>query len=124
MKKAFPWKNGDAVSFPDTESEFVDVGFGVNNGMGMKVAEMTYENIVIVRKWGRGFRLECPYGSEIFNKSFNWGKKSNRKKYISLKEYLDYFGNYSELKYVCTEEELDPTEEMYEQWEKESKEIL
>jgi hypothetical protein len=90
----FPFKNGDVLSFPDTESEYVDVGIGVD----MKVAETPYENLLIVRKCGRGFRFEMEYDrSEVFG---------NRRKFVSTKEYLEYFGNYSDLKFCSSEEDL------------------
>jgi hypothetical protein len=99
----FNYKAGDVLSFEDTDSEYVDVGLG---GENMKVAEYTYPNIVIVRKCGRGHRLELEYNySEIFKKYPGKGK-FDQKKYISLKEFIDYFGTFNELKYECTEEEL------------------
>lgn len=97
MKPNFPFKDKDVVSFPDTETETVDVGIGVD----MPVAQTEYQNLLIVRKCGRGFRLELEYGnSEVF-----CNRRGNRK-FISTKDYLGYFGDYSDLKFCCVEEDL------------------
>lgn len=96
LKPDFPFKNKDVLSFPDQYSEYVDVGIGM-----MKVAETPYDNLVIVRKHGRGFRLQLEYeSSEVFSFRKN-------KKFISLVEYLNYFGDYSDLKWECREEDLN-----------------
>ena len=92
VMKDFKFEHGDVLSFPDTDSEYVDVGWGPN----YKVAETSYDNLVTVCKCGRGFRLKlldfCD--SEVFRR---YGKFKNR--FISLKEYLDYFGNFNDLQY-------------------------
>lgn len=96
----FPYKQGDILSFEDTDSTYVDVGFGEHNGV--KVHEEKYPNIVIVRKWGKGLRLELDkWGmSELFVK-YDWKSKQ----YISLNEFWDYFGTWNKLTYLMTEEE-------------------
>lgn len=97
----FPFKNNDVVSFPDTDSEYVDVGIGP----GMKVAETPYLNLLIVHKCGRGYRFELEYTySEVFRRT------KNGNKFITNKEYLNYFGDYSDMKYVCKKEDLELTE--------------
>lgn len=110
-KEKFPFKHGDVVSFEDTDSEYVDVGFGVH--CGVKVAEAKYENVAVVRKWGRGFRLELDgYGSETFST-----RRVGDKSYVSLRDVLDYFGDYSSLKYIGKEEDINrPFSEIEEKW--------
>ncbi len=101
----FPFEDKDIVSFPDTDSEYVDVGLG---GCNLKVAESKYDNLLIVHKCGRGFRFEMEYTeSEVFGRYLNSKfTNKNKRKYISLKEYLEEFGDYSDLKYVCKQKEL------------------
>jgi len=99
-KLVFPFKHNDVISFPDTETEYVDVGLGM--GCSMPVAQTTYPNLLIVHKWGRGFRLELDGYSETFRKY----PKANKKAYVSLSEYLKMFGDFSDLEYVTTKEEL------------------
>lgn len=101
MKYKFPFNHDDVVSFPDTETECVDVGCDEFGAMMMPVAQTEYPNLMIVEKRGRGFRFVLEYGeSEIFRRNRRTGK------YISTKEYLGYFGNYSDLKFVCRKKEL------------------
>jgi len=104
-KLEFPFKNKDVVSFPDTDSEFVDVGLG---GCNLKVAETTFRNLLIVRKVGKGFRFEMEYDySEVFGRNLTSKFQDKRKrKFIPTKEYLNYFGDYSDLQYECVEEDL------------------
>ncbi len=93
MNKNFPYKENDVVSFPDTESEFVDVGIGA----GLKVAESKINTVCRVVKRGLGYQLkmlEPSDYSEIFH------RKGHRP--ISLKEYLNYFGSFKELKKIGT----------------------
>jgi len=96
----FPFKNNDVVTFPDTDSEFVDVGIGPC----IQVAETPYYNLLIVHKCGRGWRFEL---ENVYSEVFRRTKNGN--KFISNKEYLDYFGNYSDMKYVCKKEDLELT---------------
>ncbi len=94
----FPYKAGDVVRFPDTESETVDVGVGM-----MKVAETLVYTVCEVVKRGRGVSL-CIIGddySEVFG----------TRGYIPILRYLEYFGDYKDLEYVCKEEELDMNEQ-------------
>lgn len=105
----FHFKNGDVVSFPDTDSEYVDVGIGK-----MKVAEAPYDNLLIVRKHGRGFRLELEYEcSEVFR--IYPSKHKKRKRHISLQEFKNHFGDFSVLEYVCPEEDLRMSAEKLEE---------
>ena len=89
MKDNFNFKKGDKVLFPDTESEYADVGIGAS----VKVAETPVNTMCEVKAVGKGFNLEILDGySEIFNRGIG--------KTISLKEYVSYFGNFDNLKLV------------------------
>jgi len=88
----FPYKKGDTVIFPDTETEYVDVGIG-----NVPVAQQQINTICTVVTVGRGrgrrrgFALKMQkenYYSEVFHK---------REGLISLRDYLDHFGNYKKL---------------------------
>lgn len=94
-KKEFSFNENDVLMFPDTESHSVDVGIGPS----LKVAEDYVNTLVVVKKRGRGFALQIVEGySEAF-----WKKGGQ---FISLKEYLNYFGNYDDLKFVCLYKDL------------------
>lgn len=84
----FKFQNNDVVMFPDTESEEVDVGIGV----GLKVAEIEVMTLCRVMKKGNG------YGLRLLNYSEAFYKKSGR--WVSLKEFKLYFGDYECLKKV------------------------
>lgn len=101
MKPELPFKEGDVVSFPDTETESVDVGCDEFGSMMMPVAQTEYENLVIVEKKGRGFRFKLEYG---YSETFRRNKRTSP--YISTMQYLDYFGDYADLKFVCRKHEL------------------
>lgn len=93
----FPYKAGDIVRFPDTESEYVDVGVGTD----VKVAETECYTIMRVAKRGRGYQLVFMYKSD-YSETFH--KKAvdykGRIKTVSLHEYIEYFGNYSTLEKI------------------------
>jgi len=74
-------KHNTIYYFPDTDSEYVDVGIGA----GIKVAEEPVNTLVKAVKKGRGFVLEIQNGdySEVFMSRTT----------ISIKEFKDYFGS-------------------------------
>ena len=97
--KKFPFKANDVLSFPDTDTETVDVGIGVE----IPIAQTSFENLIRVIKKGKGLTLQL-VDTEWYNYSevFRRGKKTINSGYISLKEYIDYFGNFDDLKFVCS----------------------
>lgn len=111
MKPEFKFSKDDIISFPDMESEYVDVGIGE-----MKVAETGYRNLFRVVKRGRGLSLQLADGpcSETFPK---YKRKGKNKDIISLKQYLEYFGDFNDLEYICSWEDFnllaDEIEEKY-----------
>lgn len=92
----FPFTDKDIIMFPDTESEYVDVGIGE-----MKVAENSCNTICRPVKKGKGYTLRFMYDtdySEAFNQKGR--SKSGKIQYLSLKEYLEYFGDFDSLKAI------------------------
>lgn len=95
-QEKFPYKAGDIVRFPDTESEYVDVGVGE-----VKVAEQLIYTIMQVVKRGRGYMLRFMYKddySEVFSRKGI--DRKGRLKTVSLQEYREYFGGYSQLELI------------------------
>jgi hypothetical protein len=56
---------GDIISYPDTESEYVDVGVGE-----VKVAETKINSFGEVKFQEEAFGIICPSGSETLGKGF------------------------------------------------------
>ena len=108
MKK-FPFKANDVISFPDTYTETVDVGIG-----HVPVAQDKFEQLVRVVKKGKGLTLQlADIGKHIYSEAFMKGRKKSNSGYISLKEYIEYFGNFNDLKFVCSWEDYNLSEEEF-----------
>ena len=102
----FPYKANDVLGFPDTETETVDVGIGY-----VAVAQTEYEQLVRVVKKGKGVTLQLVEVNKYrYSEAFDVSRKKTNSGYISLKEYINYFGNYNDLKFVCTWEEYNCNE--------------
>ena len=88
----FPYKRGDTVIFPDTETEYVDVEVGY-----VPVAQQPVNTICnVVRKSTRKGRRKI-LALKIRSDNYYSEAFSKRSGYIYLREYLEYFGNYKQL---------------------------
>lgn len=84
MFKDFKYKEGDIVMFPDTESEYVDVEIGY-----VKVAEIHISTVCEVVSIDNKLALRI-----IDN---NYSETFRTSGVVTLKKYLDYFGNWDNL---------------------------
>lgn len=110
-KIEFPFKHNDIVSYNDVESEYVDVGFGGDN---YKVAESPCRTLVRVFRRGKGFRLQLlEEGKHSYTEAFNMSRRTKSSGYISLKQYLDYFGDFKGLEFCTTWEDYNLSEEEF-----------
>jgi len=78
--------------FPDTETEYVDVGIG-----SVPVAQQQVYTICTVVTVGRGRGRRRALALKIHKSNYYSEAFHKRHGCISLREYLDYFGTYKQL---------------------------